>query len=195
MLECGVVSLVRQRFTFAEYLALEEMAAIKHEFLDGNAWAMAGGTPEHAAIAANIIASLSAQLRDRPCRVYTGDLRVRVKATGLGTYPDVTVVCAQLETDPDDPRGHTVTNPKVLVEVLSPSTEDYDRGEKLAHYKRVDSLAEIVLVAHDEPRVEVWRRRGDHWTLEVARDDERAQLESIGAELPLADVFRDPLRR
>ena len=188
-----MVAPVRQYFSFAEYLELEEIAAVKHEFLGGHVWAMAGGTPAHAAIAANVIALLSAQLRGRPCRVFTSDLRIRVLATGLGTYPDVTVVCGQLETDPADPRGNTVTNPLVLVEVLSPSTEEYDRGEKLAHYQRIPSLAEIVLIAHNDRRLEVWRREGDRWTLDVFRADERAQLASIGSELAVAEVYRDPL--
>src|SRR5690606_31274388 len=122
--------------------------SIKHEFLDGLVWAMAGGSPEHAAIAANIVALLVNQLAGRRCRVFSSDLRVRVKATGLATYPDVTVVCEQLELDPDDPKGHTVTNPKLLVEVLSPSTAEYDRGEKLDHYRQIESLEVILLVAH-----------------------------------------------
>ncbi|HVK74235.1 MAG TPA: Uma2 family endonuclease, partial [Kofleriaceae bacterium] len=168
-------------------------AAVRHEFLAGNVWAMAGGSPEHAAIAANVIALLAAQLRDRRCRVFTADLRIRVTATGLGTYPDVTVVCGQLARDPDDPRGNTVVNPTLLVEVLSPSTEDYDRGEKLAHYKRIDSLAEVILVAHDEPRLEIWRRQGDHWTLDVVHGDATAHLTSLDVELSVADVYRDPL--
>jgi Uma2 family endonuclease len=188
-----MVAPVRQLFSFEEYLALEEIAAVKHEFLGGHVWAMAGGTPAHAAIAANVIALLSAQLRDRPCRVFTSDLRIRVLATGLGTYPDVTVVCGQLETDPADPRGNTVTNPLVLVEVLSPSTDEYDRGEKLAHYQRIPSLAEVVLIAHDERRLEIWRREGDHWTLDVFRAGARARLASLGADLDVAEVYRDPL--
>lgn len=183
---------VRQHFSFAEYLSLEEIAAVKHEFLGGHVWAMAGGTPAHAAIAANVIALLSEQLRGRPCRVFTGDLRIRVHATGLGTYPDVSVVCGKLETDPDDPRGNTVTNPTALVEVMSPSTEEYDRGEKLAHYQRIPSLTEVVLVAHDERRLEVWRRDGGRWTLDVYRAGERARLPSIG-ELAVDEVYRDPL--
>lgn len=182
----------RQYFSFAEYLALEEIAAVKHEFLDGHVWAMAGGTPTHAAIAANVIALLSMQLRGRPCRVFTSDLRIRVLATGLGTYPDVTVVCGGLETDPADPQGNTVTNPLVLVEVLSPSTAEYDRGEKLSHYQRIPSLGEVVLIAHDERRLEVWRREGDHWTLDVFRAGERARLASIESELDVAEVYRDP---
>jgi Uma2 family endonuclease len=183
----------RQRHSFAEYLALEEISAVKHEFLDGHVWAMAGGSPDHAAIAVNISSLLREQLRGQPCRMFCSDLRVRVLATGLGTYPDVTVVCGPLETDPADLRGNTVTNPRVVVEVLSGSTEEYDRGEKLAHYKRIDSLAEIVLVAHDTRRLEVWRRDGDVWSLELARNDESAELRSLRCKLPLADVYDDPL--
>ena len=183
----------RQRFTFDDYLALEETSHARHEFLDRHVWAMAGGTPEHGGICANLIAHLSNRLSDQPCRGYTSDVRVRVKATGLATYPDVSVVCGGLETDPDDPKGNTVVNPTVLVEVLSPSTEDYDRGEKLAHYKQIPSLREIVLVAHDEQRIELWRRARDQWILEVARGDEPARIPSLGCELDLAAVFRNPL--
>ena len=193
MLPLNMVASARQRFSFDEYLALEEIATVKHEFLGGHVWAMAGGTPAHAAIAANVIALLSAQIRDRPCRVFTSDLRIRVQATGLGTYPDVTVVCGRLETDPEDPRGNTVTNPIVVVEVMSPSTEEYDRGEKLAHYQRIPSLAEIVLVAFDERRLEVWRCEGGHWTIDVFRAGDRARLPSLGSELAVDEVYRDPL--
>jgi len=102
-------------------------------------------------------------------------------------------VCGRLETDPEDEKGHTVVNPKLLVEVLSPSTEDYDRGEKLSHYKRIASVQEIVLVAHDEHRLELWRRDGERWTLEVARGDETMTLPSIECSLALAEVYLDPL--
>jgi Uma2 family endonuclease len=183
----------RQRFTFADYLILEESSSVKHEFLDGHVWAMAGGTPDHGAIAADVIVALGSQLRDRPCRVFTSDVRIRVVATGLATYPDVSVVCGRQESDPADPNGHTVSNPRLLVEVLSPSTEDYDRGEKLAHYKQIESLQEIVLVAHEERRLEHWRRDGDHWILEVARGDEPAILASIDCRLAAGEVYRNPL--
>jgi len=183
----------RQRFSFEDYVALEEIASVKHEFLDGHVWAMAGGTPEHGAIAANAIALLVSQLRDRPCRVFTSDVRVRVEATGLGTYPDVSVVCGQMQTDPQDRKGSTIVNPVLLIEVLSPSTEDYDRGEKVFHYKQVPSLNEIILIAHEERRIEIWRRQGDRWTLDAVRGDRTASLESIGCDLPLAEVYRNPL--
>lgn len=189
-----MVSAVRQRFSFRDYVELEEISNVKHEFLEGHVWAMAGGTPDHARIAANLITLLGTALRGKPCAVFSADLRVRVRATGLGTYPDVSVVCGALERDPDDPRQHTVLNPKVVIEVLSPSTEEYDRGEKLAHYKQVPSLDEIVLVAHDEPRLEVWRRRdGDRWTVDVARETGAAHLASLQLDLPLGEIYRDPL--
>jgi len=184
----------RQRFTYEEYLRLEERSTVKHEFLDGHAWAMAGGTPEHAAICVNVAALLSAQLRDRSCRVYSSDLRVRVQATGLATYPDVTVICERFEADPDDAKGHTAVNPRVLVEVLSESTAEYDRGEKLAQYQRIDSLAEVALVACDEQRIEVWRRAADRsWAREEYRGSASARLASLACELPLAEVYRNPL--
>jgi Uma2 family endonuclease len=183
----------RSWFTFREYVDLEEFSTVKHEFLDGQVWAMAGGTPEHAAIIANVIASLSTQLRGRRCRVFSSDLRIRIPTTGLGTYPDVSVVCGQIEIDRDDPKGHTIVNPTVVVEVLSPSTEAYDRGEKLDHYRRLVAVQEIVLVAHDARRIEVWRRAGGDWDHPIVEREGAAELRSIDCELPIADVYRDPL--
>jgi Uma2 family endonuclease len=186
---------VRQRFTFEEYLILEETSRARHEFLAGHVWAMAGGTPEHGAVVANVTVLLGNQLRGRPRRVFTSDVRVRVKTTGLATYRDVSVVCGQLQTDPDDPKGHAVINPTVVVEVMSPSSEEYDRGEKLAQYKQIGSLQEIVLVAHEEQRIEIWRRDEERWQLQLARGGATARIESIGCELPLDDVYRNPLER
>jgi Uma2 family endonuclease len=181
-------------FTFDEYLVLEQDSGIKHEFLGGQVWAMSGGTPEHAAVTANVTTLLSNALRNQACRTYSSDLRMRVQATGLGTYPDVTVICGHLELDPEDPKKHTAINPRVLVEVLSPSTEDYDRGEKLGHYKKIPTVAEVVLVAHDRQEVEIVRREADgSWSREIARAGEVARLASIGCELPVAEIYRDPL--
>jgi Uma2 family endonuclease len=190
-----MTELGRQRHSFAEYLDLEAISRVKHEYLDGQAWAMAGGSPRHSAIAANLTATLIVALRDRSCQVYTSDLRVRVKATGLATYPDLSVVCGTLETDPEDRGGNTAINPTLVVEVLSPSTEDYDRGEKLAHYKQIPSLREILLVAHEEHRLELWRRTDTGWTLEVAcaGAEERLRLSSLDCMLELAEVYRNPL--
>lgn len=190
-----MVQPARQSFTFAEYLALEEDSTVKHEFLDGQAWAMAGGTPEHAAICANVIRALGNQLEGKPCRTYSSDLRVRVRATGLGTYPDVTVICDHLEADPDDPKRNTAVNPRIVAEVPSPSTEVYDRGEKLTHYQQIPSLQEILLVAHDRREIEVIRRQPNgSWSRHVAKNDDVAEVASLGCALRLADVYADPLR-
>lgn len=183
----------RQFFTFDEYVRLEEMSTVKHEFLDGEVWAMAGGTPDHAAIAGNVIALLQAGIAQRPCRVFTSDLRIRVRETGLGTYPDASVICQQVELDPEDPKGHTAVNPTVLVEVLSPSTEAYDRGDKLDHYKRIPSLREVLLVEHGSRRVDVWRRTDQGWASSTATDGGTVRLESIDCELPVDGIYFDPL--
>ncbi len=182
------------RFSFDQYLMLEEDSGIKHEFLDGQVWAMSGGTPDHAAVAGNVLTLLNIQLSGKKCRVFTSDLRIRVVATGLGTYPDVSVVCGRLELDPEDAKRHTVVNPCILVEVLSPSTEAYDRGEKLRQYQQIPSVDEIVLVGHDRREIEIVRRGPNgSWSRQVARAGELAELSSVGCTLPLSEVYRDPL--
>ncbi|MFZ5896515.1 MAG: Uma2 family endonuclease [Myxococcota bacterium] len=189
-----MVQAVHHRFSFDEYVRLDEDSLTKHEFVAGQVYAMSGGTPEHAGIAANIARLLGNALAGRPCRVFSPDLRVRVKATGLGTYAGVTVICGQIEFDPEDPKRHTAINPKVLVEVLSPSTEDYDRGEKLGNYKQIPSLAEVVLVAHERREIEVVRREPDGtWSRDVLRNGESVTLTSLGCELSVDEIYRDPL--
>jgi Uma2 family endonuclease len=154
---------------------------------------MAGGSREHAAIAANVVALLTSALRGQSCQVHTSDLRIRVAATGLATYPDVSVICGRADLDPDDRLGHTVVNPIVVVEVLSPSTEKYDRTEKLAQYRQIEALREIVLVDHAAPLVDVWRRSDDGTWPEVRYDQASFELVSLGIALPIADVYRDAL--
>jgi Uma2 family endonuclease len=178
----------RTRYAFAEYLALEASSNVKHEYLDGQIYAMAGGTPEHAALAAAVIGLLFPQLRGSPCRAHDADLRVRVPKTGLATYPDVTIVCGPSERDPDDPNA--VTNPRLIVEVLSQSTEDYDQGDKFEHYKALPSLSEYVLVSHRERRIEVFARdREATWTCQTAQSGEVARLASIGARLDVDELY------
>lgn len=183
----------RQLFTFAEYLQLEEMSPIRHEFLDGQVWAMAGGTADHSAIAVNVQTLLNVRLRGRRCRVFNTDFRIRVEATGLGTYPDGSVICGAVEYDPGDDSLRTAVNPIVLIEVLSPTTEKYDRGEKLDHYKQIPSVREIVLVAHDDRRVDLWRRTARGWTQLVFREEEAVQLDSLDCSLPVDEIYYDPL--
>lgn len=182
-----VTPATRRRFTFRDYLDLEEASNVKHEYLGGEIYAMAGGTPAHAALAVAVSAALFAQLEGGDCRVYSSDLRVRVRATGLASYPDVTVVGGALEHDPES--ATTITNPTVVVEVTSPSTEDYDRGEKLEHYRQIPSLRECVLVAHDRRRIEVWQRvAGSGWSHRVAEAGE-VEIASIGCRLDLEALY------
>jgi Uma2 family endonuclease len=190
MLYVEMSAATHPRYTIEEYVKLEQRSNVKHEYLDGVVWAMGGGTPEHAAIASAIIAALGAQLRDRPCRVYTSDARVRVEATGLDTYPDVTVVCGREERDSGDKLA--LTNPIVLVEITSESSEAYDRGEKLKHYKRITTVREIVIVSHRERRVDLHHREseGGVWTTVTARD--RVELGSVRCTLDVAEIYRDP---
>jgi Uma2 family endonuclease len=175
-------------YSWADYLALESASNVKHEYLEGQIYGMAGGTPEQAALKAAVTGLLFAQLKGGRCRAHDSDLRVRVLATGLATYPDVTIVWGPSERDPAD--ENAVTNPRLIVEVLSKSTEDYDRGDKFEHYKRIPSLREYVLVSHRERQIEVWTRGdGDDWTRTVCGEGERAALSSIDAGLEVTSVY------
>lgn len=170
------------RYTFREYLAHEAASNTKHEYLDGQIYAMAGGTPEHSALIASVTTHLSNAVRGGRCRVHMSDLRIRVRETGLATYPDVTVVCGPWERDADD--ANTVVNPSVIVEVLSPSTEAYDRGEKLEHYRRIPSLRACLLVAHDRREIEVWSREdGEPWARALATPGATVAIAALGATL------------
>ncbi len=183
--------------SYAEYLALEAKSQTKHEWRGGvvydmEALGMAGGAPNHAALAIAVAAALSTQLAGKRCRVYSSDLKVRIRATGLATYPDLSVVCGKLETDPED--ENAATNPVVLVEVLSPSSEAYDRGAKFGHYRQLPSLCEYVLVNHREPRIEVHRRNeAGRFELYEARAGERVELASVGCMLVVDEIYFDPL--
>jgi len=175
------------RYTFADYTRLEADSPIRHEFLDGEIYAMAGGTPEHAAMAMAIGAAFLDKVRGGPCRVFTSDLRVRVMATGLTTYPDVTVVCGPTERDPDSPT--TVTNPKVIVEVTSDGTEHYDRGEKLEHYQRIPSLESIVIVGHRDRQIDAWNRTATGWLHSEARAGDRISIEAIECVVDVDSIY------
>jgi Uma2 family endonuclease len=173
--------------TYAEYLAGEAKAEVRHEYLNGEVREVAGDTIEHGALAAAIAGELRTALAGKPCRTYSSDLRVRIPETGLTTYPDLSVVCGHLETARDD--EDAITNPIVLVEVLSDATEAYNRGAKAAHHRRIRSLRKYVLVAQAEPRIEVHRRtEGVRWELLEARAGETIELLSFGVRLDVAAV-------
>lgn len=173
-------------FTFAEYLTLERDSEIKHEFDAGEIFAMAGGTARHSALAVNVTSALR-NTQPAGCTVFQSDLRVRVAATGLATYPDASMVCGAIEYDPEDAQRATITNPVLVVEVLSVTTEKSDRGNKWMHYQRIASLAEYVLVSQ-EPRIEIYRRSdGGTWEYLEAREG-TIQLAS-GPALDIASLY------
>lgn len=172
-----------------EYLALERRSETKHEFINGQIVAMAGASFEHNDIAASVLATLRALLRGKGCKAVGSDQRVHVPATGLFTYPDVTVVCGKPEFHPKD--RDTLINPRVLVEVLSDATEAYDRGAKFAHYRSIPSFVEYVLVAQDERRVEHFQRiETGQWLLTVYRGEgARVVLLALGCEVSVEDLY------
>ncbi len=143
------------------YLSALAVSEIKLEYCDGIIYAMAGGTPSHAELSANVIRLLGQALLGGTCKVYTSDLKVRVERSDLSTFPDATVVCGPIKTSPID--SHAVVNPTLLVEVTSDSTEDSDRGDQLSHYKQIDSLKAVLFVSHRTPRVTLVERQGASW--------------------------------
>ena len=191
------MSTALKRISEQEYLLRERAADFKSEFFDGEMFAMVGGTPTHSLIAANFIREAGNALRGRPCKVFTSDLRVRVDATGLYTYPDATIVCGELQFA-DDQRD-TLTNPTVIVEVLSESTEKYDRGRKANHYRQIESLQELVLISQDRPHIERFTRQssGD-WLFHEDRGlTAKFELPAVGIlaqtglAIALAEIYRN----
>ena len=148
----------RYKYSYADYLAYERDSGMKHEYDRGEILAMAGGSPRHNALASRVSAALENGRRPG-CVAFQSDQRIRVVATGRATYPDASLVCGPIERDPADPSGATITNPGLIVEVLSPSTEEEDRGAKWHHYQLIPSLQEYVLVSQSQARVERYRRR------------------------------------
>lgn len=181
----------RSWITEGEYLAIERAAEGKSEYYAGEMFAMAGTSMSHTRIVTNLVFELMRCFRGGPCEAFSTDLRLRVDATGLYTYPDVMVVCGVPHSI--DGEMDTITNPTLIVEVLSPSTENYDRGAKFDQYRRLPSLKEYVLIAQDRPSVETYIRceeRND-WRYQANTELEgTVRFESIGCELELADIYR-----
>ena len=179
------------RMTYAEYCTFEREAKVKHEYLRGEVFAMAGGTLEHGRLAVRVTHLLSRELEARPSRVLSSDVRVRIEATDLDTYPDASVVCGAIQTATAD--SHALLNPALLVEVLSDSTEAHDRGQKASHYRRIPSLRAYLLVSQHEPRLELQVRGADErWTLVEAVAGERLEIEPLGIGLDVDEVYREP---
>jgi Uma2 family endonuclease len=184
-----------------EYLAIERQAETKSEYFDGemfplrgmgkphDAFAMVGASRKHNLISANIIATIVPLLRDKPCELYPSGMRVRVSATGLYTYPHVVVACGEPKFDDD--YFDTLLNPTLIVEVLSPSTASYDRTKKFGYYRKIESLAEYLLVAQDEHKIEQYVKQPDQrWLLsDISLLESTVELISIQCTLKLADVY------
>jgi Uma2 family endonuclease len=188
-MEQHMSSQAQKRYTPEEYLALERQAQCKSEYYAGDIIAMAGASRWHNLIVANVISELRSQLKGRPCTTYPSDMRVKVSPTGLYTYPDVTVVCGEVQFE--DNQQDTLLNPTLIVEVLSESTEAYDRGGKFAHYRKLPSLMEYVLIAQTKPHVEHYVRQPDNrWLLAEADSlSDTVHLPSIDCRLALLEVY------
>ncbi len=177
-------------FTPEEYLAMEEVAETKHEYFNGEIFDMVGASRNHVRITGNIFRALGNALEAKPCEVYSSDMRLLVKPTGLYTYPDVTVVCGK----PEFLKGRTATllNPTLIVEVLSESTRDYDREQKFELYQALTSLKEYVLVEQDRPHLECFQRvaRSRKWLVEMVDGlDQVVKLKSVACEIPLRRIY------
>lgn len=182
--ESAVVSL-------AEYLEMELRSETRHEYVNGRIYAMSpGATDAHYRICLNLIGELYSQTRNRPCRVFTGDARVKVSPTGMYTYPDISALCGEPRFE--NFKGiDTVLNPSVIIEVLSRTTEAYDREDKFEHYSRLESLQEYVLVSQHRMRVEQFVRDGANWLLSDLREPAAIlRLAPIGCEIRLDDIYR-----
>lgn len=184
---------IKALLTPQDYYRRERAAACKSEFFSGEVFAMAGGSVNHSLIKANVVGTLRDALRRKGggCRTFDSDLRVKIPQTGLRTYPDVSVICGPVELDAEDDGGETVTNPAVIVEVLSESTERYDRGTKFDHYQSIASLRQYVLVSQDQAKVETFLRQGDGtWQYALSAGMAAvAALPALEVLLPLAEVF------
>jgi Uma2 family endonuclease len=177
-------------YTLDDYLDLESVSNVKHEYLEGEIYAMAGGTPRHAALTLAVAGTLLAKLRGGPCRAFSSDLRILVPKTGLATYPDVAVVRGPIETDARS--QVSVTNPKLLVEVLSSSTESYDLGEKFEHYRQIPSLGAVLYIWQHQRRLELRVRTPDgSWSATAFHDGDTVPLDVIGCTLSVHDVYSD----
>ncbi len=184
------MSTALKSISVADYLARERSSEFRSEFFDGEIFAMGGGSPSHSLIAANFVREAGNLLKGKPCVVYTSDLRVKVSSTGLYTYPDSTIVCGELQFD--DEQGDTVTNPSVIVEVLSESTEKYDRGRKFSHYRQIPSVCEIILISQNEEHVERFVRQPEGgWLLQEELDINGSfNLLSLNVTIAMSELYR-----
>lgn len=171
--------------TEEEYLAFERSSDVRHEYLSGQIYAMAGATREHNLITGNAASELRAQLKGQPCETYSNDMRVRIARSGQYTYPDVVVVCGTPQFLDD--HGDTLLNPLLIIEVLSSSTEAYDRGEKFRDYRSIDSFSEYVLIAQAKKAADHFTKKNNIWTIQEVEQEIR--LATIPCTLTFSEIY------
>lgn len=185
-----MASIPDTRISSEDYLRRERLAEEKSEYVDGYVYAMSGASIPHNYLASNLMITIGSALKGSPCRPLGSDMRVRTPASRLFTYPDLVIVCGQLELH--DEQKDTLLNPTVIIEILSPSTEKWDRGGKFARYQSIPSLQDYVLVSQDIPRIERFSRSGEEWTLANSDGLEAVlRLPSVGVDVSLADIYED----
>ncbi|MEK6325715.1 MAG: Uma2 family endonuclease [Acidobacteriota bacterium] len=179
----------KTRYTPEEYLALERSSETRHEYLNGEIFAMGGASRQDVLVVTNLVGELHSQLKAGPCTVYSTDLRVKIAPTGLYTYPDVIVLCDEPRFS--DQQEDTLLNPALIIEVLSESTKDYDRGGKFEQYRTIESFVEYLLIAQDRPHVEHHTRQPDgRWLLyETNNLEDTIQLKSVPCSLRMSDIY------
>ena len=180
----------RRMLSYRDYLDLERETGIRHEYLDGEVWAMAGGTLRHSRVKTKLTIAIGNALGDGPCQPYDSDLKIRIPETGLATYPDLAIICGPPVVDVED--HNAATNPTVLVEVLSKDTEAWDRGGKFLHYRRLDSLQHTLLVSQDAALIELFTRMDDGtWRLSEHGPGQQVALPAIDVAIEVDAVFSD----
>ena len=179
----------KHSYTVEAYLEIERSGLVKHEYYRGEIFALAGSSEAHNLILTNLLTSLNLQLRNRPCKVYPSDMRVKIPKTGLYTYPDVSIVCGTPQFD--DLKRDTLTNPLIVVEILSPSTEGYDRGKKFQNYRTVATLQEYILVSQDEYHIEHYiNQNNGNWLLTSYDEiNTSIHLKAIDCTLIFEDIY------
>jgi Uma2 family endonuclease len=179
------------RYTYADYADLETYSVVKHEFADGEIYAMSGGTAEHSALAFRMLRALDDAVADRPCTVYASDLRIHIESVGLSTYPDGCVIWGPVQEYGAGPTS-TALNPMILVEVTSDSSEDYDTGMKLDYYRAIPTLRDYIIVSHRERRITVHSRGADGiWNARTVTRGENVDVTSLGARLSVDEIYRN----
>ena len=181
----------KNRYTIDEYLVLERAAEFRHEYDNGEILAMSGGSPSQSFIITNFLRVVGNTLIGKPCRIAESNLRIAIARNAKYVYPDASIICGPLQFDLNDKLQHTVTNPRVIIEVLSPSTEAYDRGEKFNSYREIESFEEYILISQDHARYESILRQPDGaWTFLVCEGlESTAKIRCLNIEIPMKEIF------